>query len=73
MAFSAVLMLLIQDATFLCLWRALASGRRRWFGLFGLGLGVMVYNYLPGKLVPAVPLIFFLFQWFIARRDALLA
>jgi hypothetical protein len=71
MAFSAVLMLLVQDATFFCLWRALNSGRQRWFALFGLGLGLLVYNYLPGKLVPAVPLVFFLLQWLITRSDAL--
>ncbi len=70
--FSAVLMLLIQDATFFCLWRALASSRRHWFVLFGLGLGMLVYNYLPGKLIPAVPLLFFLIQWLITRRNALL-
>jgi hypothetical protein len=71
-AFSAILMLLIQDATFFCLWRALRSGRKRWFALAGLGLGLLVYNYLPGKLVPAVLLIFFLLEWSIARRNALL-
>jgi hypothetical protein len=70
-AFSAILMLLVQDATFFCLWRALRSGRKRWFVLSGLGLGLLVYNYLPGKLVPAVLLIFFLLQWIIARRNAL--
>jgi hypothetical protein len=70
-AFSAVLMLLIQDATFFCLWRALSSGRRCWFVLFGLGLGMLAYNYLPGKLAPALLLVFFLLQWLISRRDAL--
>lgn len=70
--FSAVLMLLIQDVTFFFLWRALNSGQRRWFVLFGLGLGVIVYNYLPGKLAPAVPLLFFLLQWLVTRRNALL-
>jgi len=71
-AFSAVLMLLIQDITLFCLWRALNAGHRRWFVLFGLGLGVLVYNYLPGKLAPLVPLLFLLLQWTIAPRDALL-
>jgi hypothetical protein len=71
MAFSAVLMLLVQDATFFCLWRGLNSSRQRWFALFGLGLGLLVYNYLPGKLVPAVPLVFFFLQWLITRSDAL--
>jgi hypothetical protein len=70
-AFSAVLMLLVQDAAFFCLWRGLSSGRRRWFVLFGVGLGLLAYNYLPGKLVPAVPLVFFFVEWLVARRDAL--
>ncbi len=72
-AFSAVLMLLIQDMTLFCLWRALNAGRRSWFVLFGLGLGILAYNYLPGKLVPLVPLLFLLLQWPLAQRDALLA
>jgi hypothetical protein len=72
-AFSAILMLLVQDATFFCLWRALRSGRKRWFVLLGLGLGLLVYNYLPAKLVPAVLLLFLLLQWIIARRNALVA
>ncbi len=72
-AFSAVLMLLIQDATFFCLWRALHSGRRHWFVLFGLGAGLLVYNYLPGKLVPAMLLLFLLLQWVVTQRDALVA
>lgn len=71
-AFSAVLMLLIQDAAFFCLWRALISGRQRWFVLFGLGLGTLAYSYLPGKLAPAVPLIFFALHWLLNRREALL-
>ena len=66
MGFSAVLMLLIQDATIFCLWRALATGRRLWFWVFGLGAGVLVYNYLPGKVVPAMLLLFLLLQWLIA-------
>jgi hypothetical protein len=71
-AFSAVLMLLIQDIALFCLWRALNTGQRRWFVLFGLGLGVLAYNYLPGKLAPLVPLLFLLLEWPIAQRDALL-
>jgi hypothetical protein len=71
-AFSAVLMLLIQDATLFCLWRALNAGQRRWFVLFGLGLGILAYNYLPGKLAPLVPLLFLLLQWSLAKREALL-
>ncbi len=71
-AFSAVLMLLIQDITLFCLWRALNAGQRRWFVLFGLGLGILAYNYLPGKLAPLVPLLFLLLEWPIAHRDALL-
>lgn len=70
-AFSAILMLLVQDATFFCLWRALRSGRKHWFVLLGLGLGLLAYNYLPAKLVPAVLLLFFLLQWIVARRNAL--
>lgn len=71
-AFSAVLMLLIQDASFFFLWRALNSGRRLWFILFGAGMGLQAYNYLPGKLAPAVPLVFFALEWLISQRDALL-
>ncbi len=71
-ALSAVLMLLIQDATFFSMWRGVKSGRIHWFILFGVGMGVLLYNYLPGKLVPAIPMLFLLFQWVIARRDAVL-
>ncbi len=71
-AFPTVLMLLSQDAAFFCLWRAFRSGRRRWFLLFGFSLGLMAYAYLPGKLVPVVPLFFLLLQWLISRRRAFL-
>lgn len=72
LAFSAGLMLLGQDVTFFLLWRALVSGRRIWFVGFGLSLGSMMYHYLPGKVVPAVPLLFFLLEGLITRHKALL-
>ncbi len=72
-AFSAILMLLVQDAALFCLWRAVATGRRRWFLLFGLGVGLLIYNYLPGKLGPFMLLLFFFLNWLIAQREALVS
>ncbi len=71
-AFSAVLMLLIQNVTFFFLWRAVASGRQHWFILFGLGVGLLAYNYLPGKLVPVMLVLFFLLNWLAVQRESLL-
>ena len=71
-AFPTVLMLLLQNTAFFFLWRALNSGRWPWFIGAGVGLGLMMYNYLPGKIVPLVSLFFLLIQALIGPRPALL-
>ncbi len=71
-AFPTILMVLLQNIAFFCMWRALRTGQKYWFWLFGAALGLMAYAYLPGKLVPIVPALFFLAELAVSWRNSLL-